>query len=282
MSSESAPPSIPPRKRPTAKATRPSSSTPPVRPAGAAVVDTEVPPAPGAAYADAPSREPVDTPAPKVEERPAASSSSARTPVEPPPPADPDEPSPLQVAVGSVASSLKKAAAKTQAALASAAHPRAEERTMSATAAPATGSQRTVNGAQSPRPMTGSMKSVPGAPRRVRLALSRIDPWSVMKLAFLLSVAIGIMIVVAAAVVWLTLDGMQVFAKADSLVREVLGAESPVNILEYVEFQRIVSAATLVAVIDVFLMTALSTIGAFLYNLTAALVGGVHLTLTDE
>ncbi|WP_258725111.1 DUF3566 domain-containing protein [Cellulomonas sp. NS3] len=276
MSSESAPPSIPPRKRPTAPATRPSSSTPPLRPAGSAAVDTEAPPAPGAAYADTPSREPVDTPAPRTEERPAPS--STRTAVDPPPPADPEEPSPLQVAVGSVASSLKKAAAKTQAALASAAHPRAEERTMSATA---TGAQRTVNG-QSPRPATGSMKAVPGAPRRVRLALSRVDPWSVMKLAFLLSVAIGIMIVVAAAVVWLTLDGMQVFAKADSLVREVLGAESPVNILEYVEFQRIVSAATLVAVIDVFLITALSTIGAFLYNLTAALVGGVHLTLTDE
>lgn len=275
MSSESAPPSIPPRKRPTAPATRPSSSTPPLRPAGSAVVDTEAPPAPGAAYAEAPSREPVETPAARDDDRPTPPRTSTATP---PPPADPEEPSPLQVAVGSVGSSLKKAAAKAQAALASAAHPRAEERTMSATA---TGAQRTVNG-QSPRPVTGSMKAVPGAPRRVRLALSRVDPWSVMKLAFLLSVAIGIMIVVAAAVVWLTLDGMQVFAKADSLVREVLGAESPVNILEYVEFQRIVSAATLVAVIDVFLITALSTIGAFLYNLTAALVGGVHLTLTDE
>jgi hypothetical protein len=279
MSSESAPPSIPPRKRPTAPATRPSSSTPPLRPAGSSAVDTEVPPAPGAAYADEPSREPVEKPVPKAEERPAPS--STRTAVDPPPPAEADEPSPLQVAVGSVASSFKKVAAKTQAALASAAHPRAEERTMSATAAPPTGSQRTVNG-QSARPATGSMKAVPGAPRRVRLALSRVDPWSVMKLAFLLSVAIGIMIVIAAAVVWFTLDGMQVFAKADSLVREVLGAESPVDILAYVEFQRIVSAATLVAVIDVFLMTALATIGAFLYNLTAALVGGVHLTLTDE
>lgn len=279
MSSESAPPSIPPRKRPTAPAARPSSSTPPLRPAGSSVVDTEVPPAPGAAYTDSPAREPVETPAPRVDERPTPA--PARTTATPPPPADADEPSPLQVAVGSVASSLKKAAAKTQAALASAAHPRAEERTMSATAAPPTGSQRTVNG-QSARPATGSMKAVPGAPRRVRLALSRIDPWSVMKLSFLLSVAIGIMIVVAAAVVWLTLDGMQVFAKADALVREVLGAESPVNILEFVEFQRIVSAATLIAVIDVFLITALSTIGAFLYNLTAALVGGVHLTLTDE
>jgi hypothetical protein len=29
-------------------------------------------------------------------------------------------------------------------------------------------------------------------------------------------------------------------------------------------------------------MTALATIMAILYNITAALVGGVHLTLTDE
>ena len=79
MSSESAPPSIPPRKRPTAPATRPSSSTPPLRPAGSSAVDTEAPPAPGAAYADAPEREPVDTPAPRAEERPAASASRSRT-----------------------------------------------------------------------------------------------------------------------------------------------------------------------------------------------------------
>ena len=40
--------------------------------------------------------------------------------------------------------------------------------------------------------------------------------------------------------------------------------------------------ATLVAVVDIFLITALATIGAFLYNITAALVGGVHVTMTDE
>ena len=42
------------------------------------------------------------------------------------------------------------------------------------------------------------------------------------------------------------------------------------------------SIATLVAVVDIFLITALATIGAFLYNITAALVGGVHVTMTDE
>ena len=123
-----------------------------------------------------------------------------------------------------------------------------------------------------------------GAPRRVRLAVSRVDPWSVMKLSFLLSVAVGIMIVVATVAAWTMIDSLGVFASADQLIREILGAESAdkLNVMQYFTFERFVSGATLVAVIDVVLLTALATIGAFLYNITAALVGGLHLTLTDE
>ena len=75
------------------------------------------------------------------------------------------------------------------------------------------------------RPSTGRIPTVGshGAPRRVRLAISRVDPWSVMKLSFLLSVAIGIMIVVAAAVVWFTLNGLHVFTKVDDLVTQITG-----------------------------------------------------------
>lgn len=90
------------------------------------------------------------------------------------------------------------------------------------------------------------------------------------------------MIVVAAVVVWFTLDSLQVFTQIDGLVRQVVGKESPLDILSYVSFQKTVSAATLVGVIDVFLLTALATIGAFLYNIVAALVGGVNVTMTDE
>ena len=118
-------------------------------------------------------------------------------------------------------------------------------------------------------------------PRRVRLAISRVDPWSVMKLSFLMSVAIGIMIVVATAVVWITLDSLHVFATINDLVTEIL-ADSNIDLMQYVEFDRVLSIATLVAVVDIFLITALATIGAFLYNITAALVGGVHVTMTDE
>src|SRR5690606_26212704 len=99
-----------------------------------------------------------------------------------------------------------------------------------------------------------------------------------------LSVAIGIMIVVATVAAWTMIDSLGVFASVDQLIREVLGAESAdkLNIMQYFTFERFVSGATLVGVVDVVLLTALSTIGAFLYNITAALVGGLHVTLTDE
>lgn len=124
-------------------------------------------------------------------------------------------------------------------------------------------------------------KVVPG-PRRVRLAVARIDPWSAMKLSFLLSIALGIMMIVATIVFWMVLDGMYVFTEVDRLVQEVLGDAADVNVLQYVEFKRVVSLATIIAIVDMVLLTALATIGAFLYNVVASLVGGVHLTLIDE
>lgn len=239
--------------------------------------------APGAAYAPTATREPIGSNGSEPAASPAAGATGPDDTEEPP--------SPLQVAVDSVTASLKKAAAATTAALSSAKQTRTKDDTMSSTTSaandqPDAGAPPAAEAPRStpPRPSLGRPTTIPapGAPRRVRLAVSRVDPWSVMKLSFLLSVAIGIMIVVAAAVVWFTLDGLNVFTQVDTLVKEVLGAESDVNVLQYVEFQRIISAATLVAVVDVFLLTALSTIGAFLYNITASLVGGVHLTLTDE
>ncbi|MBN0038636.1 DUF3566 domain-containing protein [Cellulosimicrobium cellulans] len=146
------------------------------------------------------------------------------------------------------------------------------------TASPVTGATPSVGTA------TGATPTVrnDGGPRRVRLAVSRIDPWSAMKLGFLLAVAIGIMTVVATAVVWYVLDGMMVFAKIEDLFTQIVGTETEVDIVQYVAFGRVISIATLLGVVNVVIITALSTIMAFLYNIVAALVGGVHLTLTDD
>jgi len=133
-------------------------------------------------------------------------------------------------------------------------------------------------------PMGGSM--VGAAPagagaRRVRLSVSRVDPWSIMKLAFLLSVAIGFITVVATMVVWYVLNDMGTFAKIQGFLSETIGPQA-VNLMQFIEFDRVVSLSVLIAIVNVVLLTALATIMAILYNITAALVGGVHLTLTDE
>ncbi|MDF2805922.1 MAG: hypothetical protein K0S43_868, partial [Cellulosimicrobium sp.] len=105
---------------------------------------------------------------------------------------------------------------------------------VSGTASPVTGATPAVGTA------TGATPTVrnDGGPRRVRLAVSRIDPWSAMKLGFLLAVAIGIMTVVATAVVWYVLDGMMVFAKIEDLFTQIVGTETDVDIQQYVAFGR--------------------------------------------
>ena len=127
-------------------------------------------------------------------------------------------------------------------------------------------------------------KQAVAAPRRVRLALTRVNALSVMKVSFLLSVATGIMLVVAAALVWFMLDKMHVFSTIQDLVGTMFDSESNAftALVEYMRFSRAISMATIIAVVNIVLSTALSTIGALLYNVTAALVGGVHLTLADE
>ena len=138
-------------------------------------------------------------------------------------------------------------------------------------AAPAAGS----------RPAPPRPAPPPPGPRRVRLTVSRVDPWSVMKLAFLLSVAIGIALVVATAVLWSVLDGMGVYADVNRVVSEIL-ADPGFDIHEYIGFSRVVSLVTVIAVVDVVLATAIATLVAFLYNLASALVGGLHVTLSDD
>ncbi|HZW45218.1 MAG TPA: DUF3566 domain-containing protein [Dermatophilaceae bacterium] len=122
------------------------------------------------------------------------------------------------------------------------------------------------------------------APRRVKLSVSRVDPWSVMKLSFLLSVAVGIAGVVMVAALWMILSGMGVFADINRTVEEVLNSSngSTFDLMDYIGLDRVVSLSIVIGVIDVILLTAISTLGAFLYNVCSSLVGGLQLTLTDD
>lgn len=118
-------------------------------------------------------------------------------------------------------------------------------------------------------------------PRRVDLSVARVDPWSVMKVGFLLSVALGIALVFATLVLWLMLDSMHVFGDIEEFLKN-LSAERFVTLMEYLHLSKVLSYATIAAVANVIMITAMSTLGAFLYNIIASLVGGVRVSLMDE
>jgi hypothetical protein len=121
-------------------------------------------------------------------------------------------------------------------------------------------------------------------PRRARLRLTRIDPWSVMKTSFLLSIALGIVLVVAVAIIWSVLGAAGVWESINSIVQQAVGGDNsqPFDIREYVGTSRVLGFAMIVAVLDVILITAIATLGAFLYNLSAALLGGIEVTLAED
>ena len=121
-----------------------------------------------------------------------------------------------------------------------------------------------------------------GGPRRARVLLSRIDPWSALKLGFLMSIALGIMLVVAVFVVWNVLNGMGVFALINEWVVDLFTSGSELDIMQFFDRNKVMSAAILVSVVNVVLITALSTLAAFLYNVVSSIVGGVYVTLTDD
>ncbi|GAB3873789.1 DUF3566 domain-containing protein [Terrabacter terrigena] len=139
-------------------------------------------------------------------------------------------------------------------------------------------------GAASGRPAgAGTAPRKHKGPRRVRLAVARVDPWSVMKMSFLLSVALGIAGVILTAVLWMILSTMNVFSDIEGVLQSLQTTTSdPFSIKDYVGFGRVVSLSIVIGVIDVILMTAIATVMGFLYNICSALVGGVQLTLTDD
>ena len=132
-----------------------------------------------------------------------------------------------------------------------------------------------------PKPKAGT----PHRTRKARLRLSRLDPWSVMKTSFLFSIAAGIMLVVAVYVVWTVIGSSGLFTSVNDIVKSVISTPNdttPFRIEEYINTQKVLGVAALLACVDVIIFTALATLGSFLYNLAATMLGGLEITLAED
>jgi hypothetical protein len=119
--------------------------------------------------------------------------------------------------------------------------------------------------------------------RKARLRIVRLDPWSVMKMAFALSMALAIVTVVAVAVVWLVLSAAGVWDAINDSISAILdGDTNGFDVTDYVALDRIVGIALVISALNVVLITTLATLAAFLYNLAASLLGGLEVTLAED
>lgn len=114
--------------------------------------------------------------------------------------------------------------------------------------------------------------------------MAKADPWSVMKVSFLLSIALGICTVIAVAVLWMVMDAIGVFTTVGGTLSEATssGSDGGFDLVSFLSMSRVLTFTAVIAVIDVVLATALATLGAFIYNMSAGMVGGVELTLAED
>jgi hypothetical protein len=136
-----------------------------------------------------------------------------------------------------------------------------------------------------PRPATvRSARPANGQPRRANLVIARIEPWSVMKFSFLISLVLWLVMFVAVALLYYALSSLGVF---DSLQRTLASVTSSqgsagVNLTKWTSATRVLGYTMLLGAVNVVLITAISTVGAVIYNLVTHLGGGIEVTLKES
>ncbi|HUB39900.1 MAG TPA: DUF3566 domain-containing protein [Streptosporangiaceae bacterium] len=120
--------------------------------------------------------------------------------------------------------------------------------------------------------------------RRALLSLERIEPMSVMKFSFLISLVGWVIMFIAIAVLYFALSKIGVFHKIETTWGLVTyNKDHPGSSLkDWFSASRVLEYTALVCTINAILFTALATIGAALYNLVSNLTGGVEVTLKES
>jgi hypothetical protein len=141
--------------------------------------------------------------------------------------------------------------------------------------------------AEATRPARASRRTPPSAAgtatRRARLVLKRVEPWSVLKLSLVLSLALFVVGLVAVAVLYSVLEGMGVPTAVNQTVAEVTaGAGGEEGFGDVLTLRGVLTVTAVVGAVNAVLLTALATLSALLYNLCAEVVGGVDVTLSER
>jgi hypothetical protein len=119
--------------------------------------------------------------------------------------------------------------------------------------------------------------------RQAHLTIARVEPWSVMKFSFVVSLVAFVILFVAVMVLYSVLSGLGVFDSLQRVVTSVTSSQNSagVNAKAWFSESKVLGYTALLGSLNIVLITAMSTIGSVVYNLTSRLVGGVEVTLRE-
>jgi hypothetical protein len=118
-------------------------------------------------------------------------------------------------------------------------------------------------------------------PRQAALQLRRLDPWSVLKLALVLAVVLFFIWLVAVGVLYGVLDGMGVWDRLNGTYADLVSGEAQTG-STLISAGRVFGLAAVIGAINSLLFAVAVTVGAFVYNVSADLVGGIEVTLSER
>lgn len=119
--------------------------------------------------------------------------------------------------------------------------------------------------------------------RRAQLAVVRVEPWSVMKFSFMISLVGWVVLFVAVAALYYFLTKLGVFVSIEKSVTNVTSSKgsSGVKASNWFSASRVLGWAMLIGAVNVILITALATLGSVIYNLVTHVAGGIEVTLKE-
>lgn len=135
--------------------------------------------------------------------------------------------------------------------------------------------------ARASTPNATSARRPSRGPRRASLQVKRLDPWSVLKLALVLSVALFFIWMIAVAVLYGVLDGMGVWDSLNGTFTELTQPDDAAT-EPLISAGRVFGVASIIGAINIVLITALATVASFIYNVAADFAGGIEVTLSER
>jgi hypothetical protein len=136
---------------------------------------------------------------------------------------------------------------------------------------------------RSPAAQAKGARSDGAEARDAQLVLSRIEPWSVMKFSFMVSLIGWLVLFVAVAVIYFAFSSLGVFHSIEQTIGLVTSSSGNPgsNAASWFSAGTVLGYTMLAGAIDVILITALATVGAVVYNAVTRLSGGVEITLQE-